>query len=114
VLRADAIKYQLVDEINDLDEQIIAEKPITPVLRQNYPNPFNPITNIEFSISNSAFVTLDVYNVTGQKVKRLIGQRLKAGAHQIRFEGSDLPSGVYYYRLVAGEFSQVRKMILLR
>jgi len=60
-------------------------------------------------ISSATFVNLEIYNPLGQEVKRLIGQRLKAGVHQYQFDGSDLPSGVYYYRLVIGEHNQVLK-----
>ncbi len=87
----------------DIDEVFHSGMPERFVLLQNYPNPFNPITNIEFRIPKSEFVTLTIYNVAGQKVKRLIGQWLKAGVHQYRFDGNNLASGVYYYQLVAGD-----------
>jgi hypothetical protein len=83
-------------------------------LYQNYPNPFNPITNIEFRIPDSEFVILNIYDVKGQVVKRLIGQELSAGVHRYQFDGSRLASGIYYYSLVSGDYRQVRKMILLR
>jgi hypothetical protein len=88
--------------------------PSSYTLNQNYPNPFNPTTNIEFQIPKSEFVTLTIYNVKGQKVKRLLGQRLNPGVHQCRFDGNDLSSGIYYYQLTAGEYQSVKKMILLR
>jgi hypothetical protein len=87
---------------------------ITFELIQNYPNPFNPITNIEFRIAKSEFVTLNIYDVKGQVVKRPIGQIMTPGVHQYQFDGSGLASGVYYYQIIAGEYRDVKKMILLR
>jgi len=83
-------------------------------LNQNYPNPFNPSTTIKFFLPKSEFIDLKIYNVLGQEVKRLIGQKLNAGVYQYQFDGTDLTSGIYYYQLVAGEFRELKKMILLR
>jgi aminopeptidase N len=83
-------------------------------LSQNYPNPFNPITNIEFRIPKAEFVTLTIYDVKGQKVMRPIGQKFNAGVHGYKFDGSNLASGIYYYQLNAGDYREVKKMILLR
>jgi len=83
-------------------------------LSQNYPNPFNPITNIEFQIPYSEFVTLRIYNLLGKEVATLVSNKLKSGNHTYHFDGRNLASGVYYYQLVAGEFQDVKKMILLR
>ncbi len=84
-------------------------------LFQNYPNPFNPSTRISFAIPEPAIVTLRVYNLLGQVVAELVrGQRYDAGSYEIPFDGSSLSSGVYLYRLQAGRFSDVRKMVLLK
>ena len=83
-------------------------------LKQNYPNPFNPITNIEFQIPNSEFTTLKVYNILGEEMATLVSAKLNPGNHTYTFNGKNLASGVYYYQLVAGDFKDVRKMILLR
>ena len=83
-------------------------------LADAYPNPFNSITNIEFRISSTEFVNLIIYNINGQEVKRPIGQTLSPGLHNYRFDASNLASGVYYYQLVAGDFREVKKMILVR
>jgi hypothetical protein len=83
-------------------------------LSQNYPNPFNPNTTIEFDIPTSGFVSLKVFNVTGQEVGTLISNKLNQGSHTYKFDGSGLACGIYYYQLVAGEFHQVKKMILLK
>lgn len=83
-------------------------------LMQNYPNPFNPGTMIQFSIKNKSFATLKIYDILGNEVAVLIENFLEAGNHSIDFDASDLPSGIYMYKLQAGEISLIRKMILLR
>jgi hypothetical protein len=83
-------------------------------LSQNYPNPFNPETNIKFGLPKTAGVTLIVYNQLGQSVGQLINENLSAGEYEYSFDASALPSGVYYYKLTAGEYSDTRKMILIR
>lgn len=84
------------------------------VLKQNYPNPFNPSTKIKFVLPKQEIVTLEVFNTIGQKVKILLNQHMKAGQHELEFNGKNLASGVYYYQLIAGDFHQIKKMILLR
>jgi hypothetical protein len=84
------------------------------VLTQNHPNPFNPSTTIEFTLPKSEYTTLKVYNILGKEVVTVVSNKLNQGNHTFQFDGSDLASGIYYYQLVAGEFHQVKKMILLR
>ena len=83
-------------------------------LSQNYPNPFNPTTEINFSIPASGNVSLAVYNVLGQKVATLVNKELTAGAYKYQFDASNLTSGIYFYKLQANNYSQVRKMLLLK
>ncbi len=83
-------------------------------LAQNYPNPFNPSTTINFTIPQSSVVTLKVYNTLGQEVKTLINGNMESGVHSISFDASDLNSGIYFYKLEAGQFSDVRKMTLIK
>ena len=83
-------------------------------LSQNYPNPFNPSTIINFSLPVKSFVTIKVYDVNGKEIAELINEEKQTGAHSIEFNGVNLSSGVYYYKLTAGDFSQVRKMILVK
>ncbi|MDX2128805.1 MAG: T9SS type A sorting domain-containing protein [Chloroherpetonaceae bacterium] len=83
-------------------------------LSQNYPNPFNPATTIEFSLKQAGRTTLEVYNVLGQKVGILVDGNLQAGAHRYSFNGLNLSSGVYFYRLRSGDFNAVKKMMLIK
>jgi hypothetical protein len=83
-------------------------------LNQNYPNPFNPSTTIEFQIPNTEFTTLKVYNLVGQEIAVLVSKELSAGTYKFSWNGAGLASGVYIYRLQAGEFVESRKMLLLR
>lgn len=88
-------------------------------LEQNYPNPFNPATTISFALPQTGHVSLNVMNILGQTVRELVTEKLSAGVHQVEFDGRDangrtLPSGVYFYRLVSGNFSQTRKMLFVK
>jgi photosystem II stability/assembly factor-like uncharacterized protein len=84
-------------------------------LYQNYPNPFNPVTTIEFYLPKTSDVTLKIYNILGEEVATLVSDRLNAGTHQYEWSRSaGMASGVYLYRLEAGEFIETRKMILMR
>ncbi len=88
--------------------------PVEFELFQNYPNPFNPSTTIRYELPKSALVILIVYDILGREVSVLVHERKDAGAHQVKFDGSYLASGVYLYRLTAGSFTQIRKLVLIR
>lgn len=83
-------------------------------LEQNYPNPFNPATKINYSIEKNGFVKLTVFDVTGREVKTLVSGNVNAGSHSVEFDASKLNSGLYFYKLESGEYSEVRKMILIK
>jgi hypothetical protein len=83
-------------------------------LSQNYPNPFNPSTNIRFSIPQASDVQLEVFNLLGQKVQTLVSGKLNAGMHTVNFDASSLSSGVYLYRIRAGNFVQTKRMLLIK
>ncbi len=83
-------------------------------LSQNYPNPFNPSTIIEYSIPSNQFVTIKIYDILGRLVKTLVSEEKPAGNYRVKFNSSNFSNGVYFYKLTAGNFTSVRKMILLK
>ncbi|MCW8995074.1 MAG: T9SS type A sorting domain-containing protein [Psychromonas sp.] len=88
--------------------------PVEFELSQNYPNPFNPNTKISFSIPLSDFVTLKVYDVIGKEVTILVDEVKSAGYSAVEFDASSLPSGIYFYKIQAGSFTDIKKMVLLK
>ena len=88
--------------------------PVMYSLKQNYPNPFNPNTTIEFALPKTELVTLRVYNVLGQQVASLVSEKLNPGIYKYQWQPDNLPSGIYYCRMEAGEYEQVRKMVYLK
>jgi uncharacterized delta-60 repeat protein len=95
------------------------QRPSEFVLSQNYPNPFNPTTKIEFTLAKSGFVTLQIYDVLGRKVRTLVSEELSSGYKSVIWDGKnddgkDLASGVYFYQLKVGDFSEPKKMLLLK
>ncbi|MFQ5605449.1 MAG: FlgD immunoglobulin-like domain containing protein, partial [bacterium] len=100
-------------------EDLAVGVPSSFALKQNYPNPFNPSTIISYQLSAVSDVELTIYNQLGQEIRTLVNARKPAGTFQIEWNGRDrvgkqVASGVYLYRLKAGSFVQVRKMVLLR
>lgn len=89
-------------------------EPLKYKLAQNYPNPFNPKTNIHFSIPKDGVVSLKIYDVRGNLVTTFSNGFMKAGEYNAEFDGSNLSSGVYFYKLIAGDFSSTKKMILAK
>ena len=88
--------------------------PVAFALSQNYPNPFNPTTTIRYAVPYRSHTSLIVYNTLGQKVAELVNGDIDAGFHEIRFMGTNLASGVYFYRLQAGSFVDVKKLVLCK
>jgi len=103
--------YNIVTSVNQPDEHPI---PFTYNLFQNYPNPFNPITNIRFRIAKTGLVTIKVHDILGNEVMILVNEVKPAGNYEIEFDGTGLPSGVYFYQLKAGKYFETKKMILLK
>jgi hypothetical protein len=89
-------------------------EPLVFALHQNYPNPFNPSTTIRYSMPHTSFVTLTIYNTLGQQVAQLVNEQQQAGYHDVVFRGDGLASGVYYYRIQAGDFVASKKLLLLK
>jgi len=83
-------------------------------LNQNYPNPFNPTTTISFSLSSTSFVSLKIFDVLGREVSTLFSEELPAGWYSRQWKAAGLPSGVYFYLMQAGSFTETKKLILLR
>lgn len=83
-------------------------------LSQNFPNPFNPSTQIQFSIKENSFVTLKVFDVLGKEIATLVNKELNTGVYNFKFNAENLTSGIYFYKLTAGKYTETRKMILLR
>ncbi len=100
--------------VTGVDEELIGLKPENFALYSNYPNPFNPSTKIRYAISQSAFTTLKVYSVLGQEVATLINEEKSPGVYEVNFNGLNLTSGTYIYKLQAGKFVETKKMILLK
>jgi hypothetical protein len=84
------------------------------MLYQNYPNPFNPVTGLEFSIPAPGFVSLKVYDIKGRQVSVLVNEDLSPGKYKMNFDGNNLPSGIYFYELSAGEFKETKRMVMLK
>ncbi len=95
-------------------EQISDAIPTEFALKQNYPNPFNPQTTIEFAVDRPAPITLEVFNLAGQRVAMLVNETKAAGTYRVLFDGRNLPSGIYFYRLKAGQSMATRKMLLTK
>jgi hypothetical protein len=111
------IKYQSPGDVKD--ETGGREKPSEFALSQNYPNPFNPATKIEFTISKSGYVSLRIYDILGRKVRTLVSEHLSSGYKSVLWDGKnavgkDVASGIYFYQLRIGDFSEAKKMLLLK
>jgi hypothetical protein len=83
-------------------------------LYQNYPNPFNPVTEIKFDVAKAGDVSVVIYNVTGAEAQTLVKENLQAGTYKTEWNASNFPSGVYYYKITAGNFTETRKMVLVK
>jgi len=102
--------FQSVLSVKNISDEV----PDGFILDQNYPNPFNPVTNLEFGISKLGFVSLKIYDILGKEIATLVNENLNPGTYKYTFDASDLTSGIYFYRLQVGKFSETRRMILLK
>ena len=105
----DSAKY-----IRNKKDSVIVTVPTDYSLQQNYPNPFNAGTKIEYSLEKSGHVTLEVYNALGECVSQLVNSYKDKGEYYVNFNRKDLPSGVYFYKMTAGEFTNVKRMVLIK
>ncbi|HGY55059.1 MAG TPA: T9SS type A sorting domain-containing protein [Caldithrix abyssi] len=108
--KADSFKVGTVTDLNQRRTSVSQDF----ILQQNYPNPFNPSTVISYQLPGLSDVELTVYNALGQKVATLVREKQPAGQYSVNFDAGGLASGVYYCRLQAGNFRQVKKMLLIR
>lgn len=108
----DAYLLKLQDPVLEVEESPWLPRSVE--LRQNYPNPFNPATRIPYSVGGSGFVSLKVYDVLGREVATLVNEVKQPGAYEVTFNGEGLPSGMYMYRLNAGNYSTAKKMLLTK
>jgi hypothetical protein len=83
-------------------------------LEQNYPNPFNPSTTIRFSIPSASSVQLKIYNVLGNEIATIVNETFPAGSYNVEYDASNLPSGIYFYTLTTNDFSETKKMTLIK
>ena len=98
--------------VSDIEDEFIISDEF--VLFQNYPNPFNPTTKIRYLVKIRQFISLTVYDALGNEIAILVNQELPSGTYEVEFDASDLPSGVYMYRLTAGNFTSSKKLLLLK
>jgi len=104
---------RLMSEITGVDN-ISSEVLSKYSLHQNYPNPFNPVTSIQYAIGSRQFVQLKVYDVLGNEIATMVNEEKSAGTYELNWDASNLPSGIYFYKLQAGEYAETKKMILLK
>jgi hypothetical protein len=110
---ATLLKYMIQNPTNNVKEGINI-LPEYAVLFQNYPNPFNPVTSIQYVTGKKQFVSLRVYDILGKEVATLVNEERLPGNYQVNFNAASLPSGIYFYKIQAGSFIDVKKMILLK
>ncbi len=113
----DVGSYFIVDDLSFSGITAVDEPGQSPerfALGQNYPNPFNPSTSISFTIPAATFVSLKVFDVLGREVGSLVSEELLPGNHSRQWDGSAQPGGVYFYKLQAGEFTETRKLVLVK
>ena len=114
IRRFEDLKLLLNPENLEVKKNIENTVPAEYSLSQNYPNHFNPVTHLEFWIPNLGFVSLKVYDVLGREVKTLVNEIKPAGNFKVEFDGSNFASGVYFYRIEAGDFVQTKRKVMIK
>jgi len=112
-LAVDSIMVE-VTSVLGLKDVFAIQIPDKYILYQNYPNPFNPVTKIKFALPKPEIVKIEIYNIIGQKIETLINIPMPAGYYEVEFNGQNLSSGIYLYRIEAGEWIDVKKMLLVK
>jgi len=106
--------YVVFDDSKKMTETDESKTPAEFFLHTNYPNPFNPETIIHFELSTEIFVRLSIYDINGRKIAILHNEKLAAGHHQVKFNANHLASGIYFYKITAGEFSDINRMLFIK
>ncbi|HZW38801.1 MAG TPA: T9SS type A sorting domain-containing protein [Ignavibacteriaceae bacterium] len=106
--------YRSKESINVVSVENEMYLPQSFSLEQNYPNPFNPNTTIKFNLPEQNYVTIKVFDVLGREIKTLMNEEKSSGTYEINFSVEDLTSGVYFYRIDAGKYSETKKMLLMK
>jgi len=101
-------------EYFELTEEVIIGIPLKYNLSQNYPNPFNPVTTINYDLPYDGIVTVKLYDILGRELRTLVNEMKTAGYYKLLFNADDLSSGVYFYRMTAGDFVAVKKFVVLK
>ena len=101
-------------QVMSVDQEDVETHPLIYSLGQNYPNPFNPQTVITFTLPKPEDVKISIYNMLGQRIMIVLDKPLQTGQHQVEFTAPNLASGVYFYRIEAGEYRAVKRMVLLK
>jgi hypothetical protein len=108
--RANICFVQIIDELHNNSSVI----PNSYSLFQNYPNPFNPVTQINYDIPKKGFVILKVFDILGREVAKLVNEEKQPGSYIVDFDGSNFASGVYFYKLEVNEFTDVKRMVIIK
>jgi len=110
------IRYHYMDLDNNANGTVdnSSEIPTEFSLSQNYPNPFNPSTVIRYSLIDNGFTSLKIYDISGKEVANLVNELQTSGSYEVKFNGSNFASGVYFYKIQAGSFSAVKRMFLIK
>ena len=103
-----------IDNNGSMDDNSTNILPESYSLAQNYPNPFNPTTNIAFNIPMDMIVKIKIYDIAGREISTLVNELKTAGNHSVSFTGSSLSSGVYFYKIEAGNFVETKRMVLVK
>jgi hypothetical protein len=109
-LKSNDASVTVTTAVNDFQNGVPTEF----AMYQNYPNPFNPVTYINYSIPKASFVTIKIYNASGQEVASLVNQEQPVGNYNLSWNAGGMSSGLYFYTITAGDFSQTMKMILMK
>ena len=107
------ITKEYIRSITSIEERL-SSLPVNFSLEQNYPNPFNPSTKISYSISDQSYVSLKVLDILGREISTLVNKNQPTGNYEVEFNASDLTSGIYFYRIQAGDFVETKKMVLMK